>query len=613
MESSKIRSLLQTRFFPLIFVVALLPLIAAVGWFYMMSFRSIELVLEQQTGHMVNHFANTANQVYSDLIDETNMLIRGRELGQFYTALKKTNRNEAIEQYGEDLKAYFEWWISELSNDIYQQVIYFDNQANPVYKYVFKPDFKSEEGEVLQLDSTPSSMLFTALDRFGIPDDGSIQLTSVRIGDETVFRLVRPLRPLRGQKEFLGYLAVDISMAAIVGDRQYSEINLLIHSNSHDKILFSSINQEVLDQELSLVELMPALGSALGEKGRADSVATFTYKENGANFLASRVNLVEPSWVIIAFTPMDSYLAPTKLTGNSTLAITVCFMIFSVWIVAKLSRRVQERSALLEQANADLQEVNGIVREQNLLLEEELQKAHTMQMQLMPTSHPRIAGFDIAGICRPATHVGGDFFQYFTLPDGRLVLAMADVTGHGMEAAIPTVLFSGILDNQIEYDSSPEILFPRLNRSLYRTLDRRTFVCFTMGELQLKTRRIRVTNGGCPYPYYYSATTGQVDELRLDAFPLGLRAESEYGVVEIELAPGDRIVLCSDGIIEAQQEEGEIFGFERTADVIGQAARENMPATVMIERLLGAVDLFTGIGEQLDDQTIVVLGVESES
>ena len=95
--------------------------------------------------------------------------------------------------------------------------------------------------------------------------------------------------------------------------------------------------------------------------------------------------------------------------------------------------------------------------------------------------------------------------------------------------------------------------------------------------------------------------------------PIGLRAESEYGVVEIELAPGDRIVLCSDGIIEAQQEEGEIFGFERTADVIGQAARENMPATVMIERLLGAVDLFTGIGEQLDDQTIVVLRVESES
>ena len=134
-----------------------------------------------------------------------------------------------------------------------------------------------------------------------------------------------------------------------------------------------------------------------------------------------------------------------------------------------------------------------------------------------------------------------------------------------------------------------------------------------MGELQLKTRRIRVTNGGCPYPYYYSATTGQVDELRLDAFPLGLRAESEYGVIEIELAPGDRIVLCSDGIIEAQQEEGEIFGFERTADVIGQAARENVPATVMIERLLGAVDLFTGIGEQLDDQTIVVLGVESGS
>ena len=121
---------------------------------------------------------------------------------------------------------------------------------------------------------------------------------------------------------------------------------------------------------------------------------------------------------------------------------------------------------------------------------------------------------------------------------------------------------------------------------------------------------MRVTNGGCPYPYHYSARTGAVEEVRLDAFPLGLRPESDYAVVEVELAPGDRLVLCSDGIIEAAGEDAEIFGFERTAAAIGAAAVADLAAAQVIERLLDEVDRFCGAGEQHDDQTIVVLGVE---
>jgi len=85
-------------------------------------------------------------------------------------------------------------------------------------------------------------------------------------------------------------------------------------------------------------------------------------------------------------------------------------------------------------------------------MEEELQTAHEMQMRLMPVAPPHVAGFDIAGRCLTANHVGGDLFQYFQ-PDGKLAIVLADVTGHAMEAAIPAVMFDGILKTERRSDA----------------------------------------------------------------------------------------------------------------------------------------------------------------
>ena len=246
-------------------------------------------------------------------------------------------------------------------------------------------------------------------------------------------------------------------------------------------------------------------------------------------------------------------------------------------------------------------------------LEKELETAHKLQMGLMPKESPEIEGFDIAGICIPANHVGGDFFQYFPLSGKRLAISIADVTGHAMEAAIPVVMFSGILDTQMQTETHLEDLFVKLNHSLHRNLDARTFICFTMGELDPSTRCFRLANGGCPYAYHYRALACGVTELQVNAYPLGVRVDTIYPVIEVQLEPSDRIVFCSDGIIEAENGEEEFFGFERTAETIRRGCRENLSTKDLLERIIEEVKSFTGDMPQGDDQTVVVLGVKEDA
>ena len=259
-------------------------------------------------------------------------------------------------------------------------------------------------------------------------------------------------------------------------------------------------------------------------------------------------------------------------------------------------RRRRERDQAREQ----------LVRE----LENELQTAHELQMGLMSAEPPQLKGLDIAGLCSPATHVGGDFFQYYS-QEGKLSICMADVTGHAMEAAVPVMMFSGVLESEMKQGKSLVDLFASLTQTLHKRLDKRTFVCFAMGSLDIDTRILRLANGGCPYPYHFRATTGEVAEVEVEGFPLGVSAEVDYSTVEIPLAAGDRIVFCSDGIIEAWNARQEMFGFERTAVAIQQGCRQNLSASHLLDYLVGQVHAFTGGTPQEDDQTVVILAVET--
>ena len=241
----------------------------------------------------------------------------------------------------------------------------------------------------------------------------------------------------------------------------------------------------------------------------------------------------------------------------------------------------------------------------------ELQTAHDLQMGLMPRENPRIPGVAVAGRCLPAQLVGGDFFQYFE-QEGKLVIALADVTGHAMEAAIPAVMFSGVLRNDMEQTGSLLGRFERLNRSLHGALSKRVYVTLVMGEFDLETHKLRVADCGCPYPYHFQVATGDVTELEVDGFPFGVREEANYQEVETNLMSNDVVVFCSDGIVECENGDGERLGFGRTAELVRTVCADGGSPAVMVERILVDVDAFRGNAAQKDDMTCVVVKLEDD-
>ena len=238
-------------------------------------------------------------------------------------------------------------------------------------------------------------------------------------------------------------------------------------------------------------------------------------------------------------------------------------------------------------------------------MERELSTAHDLQMGLMPESDPDIEGFDITGRCLPARHVGGDFFQYVQ-KERSISLYLADAAGKGMEAAIPVVLFDGILESQGDSELSSTDLFQTLNRILCRKLPDHAAICFALGEVSLEDGSLSLVNGGCPYPYLYRAAEGRLVELESDAYPLGIAAEAEYRLVREHLGSGDYLVLCSDGVAEAENPTGEQFGYERAFEAIEHACATACPAAGILEAVITTVDACREGADQSDDLTCVV-------
>jgi hypothetical protein len=196
----------------------------------------------------------------------------------------------------------------------------------------------------------------------------------------------------------------------------------------------------------------------------------------------------------------------------------------------------------------------------------ELDAAREIQRRLVPASLPTIPGYAIEAAYLPANEVGGDFYQFVMQPNGNSLIIMADVSGKGLKAAMTGALAIGALRTLTSEGLSPSAFLTRLNRELVQAQDGGFITCFCARVEAGGT--VTLSNAGHLSPYLNG------EEVETDsALPLGISLEAQYAECFIELKANDRLTLLSDGVVEARNAAGELFGFARTRDVSRQSAQ----------------------------------------
>ncbi len=233
----------------------------------------------------------------------------------------------------------------------------------------------------------------------------------------------------------------------------------------------------------------------------------------------------------------------------------------------------------------------------------ELQLGRSLQRRLLPPESRQGRDFDLAARNLPAQGVAGDFYDYFTLPDGRLALAVADVSGKGIAASLVMASVKAVLPLLAAERSVVETL-AELNRRLVKELEAREFVALALAFLDPRDGRLELANAGLPDPYLLRLglppTPLEVPQPRL---PLGLRKEINYRSLQARLGAGERLLMFTDGLPEAPIEEGEPLGYEALAELV---AKSGGTPDVWLDALLRRVEEAT-LPRRDDDWTALVV------
>ncbi len=241
-------------------------------------------------------------------------------------------------------------------------------------------------------------------------------------------------------------------------------------------------------------------------------------------------------------------------------------------------------------------------------LERELAVAREIQERLLPHVMPAVPGFEISGASLPSQQVGGDYFDFLDLEDGRLGIAIADVSGKGIPAALLMANLQAILRGQAEERGDVSAVLARVNSFLVRSTDPHMFVTFFYGILDRVKGVFLSSNAGHNPPLLLRAD-GTIERLSAGGLLLGFMAGQDYAQQATELRPGDVVVLFTDGITEASDpgtpdRPDRFFGEERLIEVVRRSA--GLTAGEIQTAILDAVAAHTAGAPQSDDITLVV-------
>lgn len=241
----------------------------------------------------------------------------------------------------------------------------------------------------------------------------------------------------------------------------------------------------------------------------------------------------------------------------------------------------------------------------------ELEIAKQIQLSLLPKRPLRVAGATVAGVCFPATHVGGDYFDYFHT-DGRLDVVIADVSGHSVGAALIMAEARSALQAQTRFAANgkgPAQILALLNAVLYEDLSSSDlFISLFYLQLDLASRRLYYANAGHNCPLLSRAGHAVCEPLDAEGLILGVKKGVLFEEKSLQIEPGDRLLLYTDGVTEALDEQGRFFDVPRLCELFS-SYRDGEPE-VVIDRLISALHAFRGTAPLEDDVSMALLSVD---
>jgi len=240
--------------------------------------------------------------------------------------------------------------------------------------------------------------------------------------------------------------------------------------------------------------------------------------------------------------------------------------------------------------------------------------ARQAQQRMLPKEAPRIPGYEIAATCRPAREVGGDLYDFLTLPNERVGIVVADVSGKGVPAALYMTLTKGLLASLAEYESDPSAILREVNRHLYEVCRRKVFVTMILGVLEPATGTLTYARAGHNPGVWRKAQEGVHGWLHAPGLGLGLNKgklfDQTLKIESVQVNGGDALVFYSDGITEAMNSSAEEYGEERLLASV--ALTDGLSAEQTQEAILADVGQFLAGTPPQDDITLVVVRVAPE-
>jgi phosphoserine phosphatase RsbU/P len=241
-------------------------------------------------------------------------------------------------------------------------------------------------------------------------------------------------------------------------------------------------------------------------------------------------------------------------------------------------------------------------------LEGELELSQVIQRGLLPQTLPSIEGLNIAAFSRPAQIVGGDYFDFVNFKDGAHGIVMADVSGHGVSAGMFMSSLQTAFHTLTPDADSPTEVLERINRLYIHNIKFTTFVTIFFGKYDPQTRILSYANAGHNSAYLYRMATNEEIWIKPTAPAIGLMEGFAIYKDEVRLDPGDILLLYTDGITEASNYQGRLWGEDNLADII--RANTDSSAEQLIQKILQAMREHTGGNPLADDVTLLITKVE---